>query len=388
MKTFGLRFTLLLLLVSLMAFGCGEDNPVSPGDVTEAEFTKFDVEWKDDVVYFDSTETGAMLRMDSAEYRYYFDAGSTKASSLEQGDVLVVHGAALRRVTGTTAAGGEVIVETEDAFLTDAIEEGEVAWNRAFDFEEAETPALIIDGSEVRVEKISRPNGGFTYKAKFDTYTYEISMDFSGDDATVTCKITETAGLGVGSEFKLEGTMKKLRSTSQIDFAGGDISNVDYSNKNLRGELTASMKVKQQTADYGFKVPVVLLKYPFLVGPIPVVLNVRLEWALTAGIPIGGEASVAAKFSFDSETGFSYDGTELKAKDRSARGAPRPRRPAAEQLVPCMLSLQLASHRSKSMFSSRRLFRMLARRFWFGVTIRSVALVASPARRPKQRLQG
>lgn len=46
-------------------------------------------------------------------------------------------------------------------------------------------------------------------------------------------------------------------------------------------------------------------------------LNVRLEWAVTAGIPLGGETSVAAKFSFDSETGFSYNGTELKAKGQA-----------------------------------------------------------------------
>ncbi len=304
----------LFILVSFMAVGCGDDDPVGPNPQSDEEFTKFDVEWKDDVSYFDSTQMSSLLQVDSAEFRYHFDANNQQAAALKQGDVLVIHGTALRKVTSTSTANGRVVVETEDAFLTDAIQSGEVAWNRDFDFEDAETPSLIIDGSEVPVQKVVHPNGGFTYKTKFGNYGYEISMDFAGDDATVTCKITEQAGLGIGTEFKLEGTMKKMRSTSDIQFAGGDITNVDYSNRNLRGELTASMKIKQQTADYGFKVPVVLLKYPFLVGPIPVVLNVRLEWAVSAGIPLGGEASVAAKFSFDSETGFSYDGTELKAK--------------------------------------------------------------------------
>ena len=303
-----------LLLLTTLATGCGSDDPVGPNPQSDDEFTTFDVQLKDNVSYFDSTETNTLIKIDSAAFRYHFDASNQKAAGLQQGDVLLIHGTALRKVSNVSTNSGEIVVETQDAFLTDAIESGTVAWNRDFDFEEAETPSLIIDGSEVAVQKVARPNGGFSYKTKFGNYGYEISMDFAGDDATVTCIITETAGLGIGSEFKLEGTMKKLRSTSDIQFAGGDISNVDYSNRNLRGELTATMKVKQQTADYGFKVPVVLLKYPFLVGPIPVVLNVRLEWAVSAGIPLGGEASVAAKFSFDSETGFSYDGTELKAK--------------------------------------------------------------------------
>lgn len=314
MKTVANRFVLLLIaLAALFPVGCGEDDPVAPDDNLGEEFTTFDVDWKEDVVYFDSTDIAALTRIDTAEERYHFHADNPKAASLAAGNILLIHGTALRKVVSTAVVGEEIVVETGEAYLTDAIENGKVAWNKAFEFEEAETPALIIDGSEVAIEKAVRTQGGFSYTAEFGSYAYEIAMDFSGEDATVTCTITETAGLGVSSEFKLEGTMKKLRSTSRIEFAGGDISNVQYSNRNLRGELTASMTVKQQTADYGFKVPVVLLKYPFLVGPIPVVLNVRLEWALTAGIPIGGEASVASTFSFDSETGFSYDGTELTA---------------------------------------------------------------------------
>lgn len=316
MKTF--RSALLLaIFISMFTGGCGEDNPAAPDPLTEENSRTFEVQFKENVSYFDSTELDALTRIDSAESRYYFDPDNRKAEDLRSGDVLLIHGTALRTVTKAEKKGGAIVVETADAYLTDAIQEGTVAWNQSFDFEDAETPSMIIDGSEVPIEKISHPNGGFTYRARFGNYGYEISMDFAGDDAAVTCKITEEAGLGIGTEFKLEGTMKKLRSTSQIQFAGGDITNVDYSNRNLRGELKASMKVKQQTADYGFKVPVILLKYPFLVGPIPVVLNVRLEWAVTAGIPLGGEASVAATFSFDSETGFSYDGIELKAKGQA-----------------------------------------------------------------------
>lgn len=303
---------LFALILSFFVGGCGGNDPAGP-DPDANDFTTFDVAWKQNVAYFDSTQLGDLIAVDSAEFRYYFNAASTRAAALKVGDVLVLHGTALRKVTTVATANNQIVVETEDAYLTDAIESGTVAWGTTLDYEQAETPSLIIDGAVLPMEKITHPNG-FTYKAKFGSYAYEISMNFQGDNSTVSCKITETAGLGIGTEFKLEGTMEKLRSTSTIQFAGGDITNVDYNNRNLKGRLTASMKVKQQTADYGLKVPVVLLKYPFLVGPIPVVLNVRLEWAVTAGIPIGGEASVAATFSFDSETGFSYDGTELKAK--------------------------------------------------------------------------
>ncbi len=305
--------TLLLLLCCFTIVSCGGDDPASPSDKEPNSSRTFDVVWKDHVAYFDSTMLGSILSLDTAQYQYHFQKSSPLASSLQHGDILVVHGQAVRRVTKITVSGDAIIVETEEAYLTDAIKSGKIGWSYTPAFDSAITPALIVDGVQHPMAKMSDPHGGFTHKFESGAYRYEISMNFIGDKAEVNCSIREKSGVGVGTTFTLNGTIQQLTSQSEIVFTDGTVSNVTYKNKNVTGKLTVGMEVKQ-SSDFGVKLPVTLLKFPFLIGPIPASLNVRLEWAVTSQIPLGGHANVASTFTFDSETGFRYDGSQFHAE--------------------------------------------------------------------------
>ena len=302
----------IALLYLLLLTGCGSD-PASPSDKPPASSRTFDVVWQDNVVYFDSTMLGNILSLDTAQYLYHFQKTSPLAASLQQGDIIVVHGQTIRRVVKVTTSGNEVIVETEEAYLTDAIKSGKIGWSYTPVFDSAITPLLIVDGIEHPMAKSTYPNGGFTHKFELGNYSYEITMNFIEDKADVSCKIHEKSGIGVGTTFNIKGTIEQLTSQSEMTFANGTISNVDYKNKNVAGKLTVGMEVKK-SSDLGVKVPVTLLKFPFLIGPIPASLNVRLEWAVTSQIPLGGHANVSSTFTFDSETGFRYDGSQLHAE--------------------------------------------------------------------------
>ncbi|GAB5465035.1 MAG: hypothetical protein Kapaf2KO_04710 [Candidatus Kapaibacteriales bacterium] len=73
------------------------------------------------------------------------------------------------------------------------------------------------------------------------------------------------------------------------------------------------VKAEAGTDNIGLQVPFVLLKYPFLVGPIPVVNTMQVDFGIFYGIPLGAEAKskVSTSFSFDSDGGFSYNGTNV-----------------------------------------------------------------------------
>lgn len=304
------RTTIALLSLALLAASCSDD-PVSP--VADMPPRTFDVEWKSSVVYFDSTALGDIASLDTTNYTYRFIASSSRASSLTAGSVIVVHGQAIRRVTKVTSAGGAIIVETEDADLTDAIQNGRIGWNYAASYDNAITPAIMIDGREHAMARVSTGTADYTYKITIGAHKYELKMKSNGGKIEVNCTIADTASSGVTSEYRMKGTVEQIRSQNQIDFKDGAITNVDYKNRNVRGTLSVGMSVKGGVKDYGLKLPAVLLKWPFLVGPIPIVLNVKMEWAVTAQIPLGGKAEVTSTFSFDSETGFSYDGVDFTA---------------------------------------------------------------------------
>lgn len=303
----------MLLFCCCIFSSCGDDDPSSPSGDTPTSSRTFDVVWKDNVAYFDSTMLGSIISLDTAQYQYHFQKSSSLAASLQPDDIIVVHGQAIRRVTRITVIGDEIIADTEEAYLTDAIKSGKIGWSYTPVFDNAITPSLIVDGIQHPMAKINHPNGGFTHKFDLGNYSYEIAMVFMGNKADVTCKIREKSGVGVGTTFNLKGTIEQVTSQSEIVFANETVSNVTYKNKNVAGKLTVGMEVKQ-SSDLGVKLPVTLLKFPFLIGPIPASLNVRLEWAVTSQIPLGGHANVASTFTFDSETGFRYDGSQFHAE--------------------------------------------------------------------------
>jgi hypothetical protein len=64
------------------------------------------------------------------------------------------------------------------------------------------------------------------------------------------------------------------------------------------------------------ELPFVLLKYPFMLGPIPVIINVKLQFVAALEVPFDGSSWVKVNFKYDSDIGFKYDGVDVGAAGR------------------------------------------------------------------------
>jgi hypothetical protein len=106
--------------MGLLLFSCGPHENPDP-DITITENTK---------VVDDQTWDNNILSVDSTDYTITFKEGFTGVQPLSPGDILVstVGNGLLRKITNitTTKAGGDIVVETEFASLTDVIEEGSI----------------------------------------------------------------------------------------------------------------------------------------------------------------------------------------------------------------------------------------------------------------------
>ncbi len=314
------------LLIIILAAGCSDDDPASPsgnndGLVNPATDTQwlrpqiatFDVEWTDNTVYFDSTQIDDFLGIDTTDGTYHFSAESATASSLNVGDVLMIYGTALVKVKSVSEEDGAIVVEVEDAVLTDAVKNGTISWDYQTSFSSAETPTpkAVIGGKEVAFDKVGADNFSLSYK--IGEYKYTFAMTFGGDEASVAGIVEKKFGEYTSGEFKVEGSVKPLHSKNKIVIQNGQVQEFDHQNANLQGELVVSMGVEAEAGgtNIGFDFPAVLLKYPFLVGPIPVVLNVKSAVGIYTTIPLGGSADVSASFTYDSEAGFNYNGVDV-----------------------------------------------------------------------------
>jgi hypothetical protein len=94
-----------------------------------------DVHWSSNTVRLDRVETLRSLRRVSRDgVTFTFDPAEPKIRGLHPGQVLLVWGVALRKVTGVEARSSAIIVRTDPVSLPEAIQNGSLAWKTQTSF--------------------------------------------------------------------------------------------------------------------------------------------------------------------------------------------------------------------------------------------------------------
>ncbi|MEA1877419.1 MAG: hypothetical protein U9N86_11190 [Bacteroidota bacterium] len=305
MKT--LKTLLLLIAVALLFLPACEKYNDGDGynDTPKDDLFVFDVDWVQGTVYFDEDALSDLEKVDTADFRYYFDESNVEASALTAGDVLVIHGLALRKVTSISNNGDQIVVETEYASLNEAISDGTVSWDYGVNFTSDLQPEMSIDG---QIHQFKRSTGdSFTLSTKIGSFDYKITMVFKGNKAEVTQEIEKSVGDDVKVKFACEGVIEQFRTSNKIVYKNSELAEYEYDNKGLKGELTVSLTAAGSGQDkISFEFPTTLISFPFMVGPIPVKVNVKVFFVAEAFVPPEGSAQVSAKFTYNSGTGVKY----------------------------------------------------------------------------------
>ena len=90
----------------------------------------FDVTWNPNSVRLTREQTLRSLRRVSRDGgTFTFAAGDPALAALKPGQILLVWGIALRKVTGVEPSGGGIVVRTDLVSLPEAIPSGHIAWN-------------------------------------------------------------------------------------------------------------------------------------------------------------------------------------------------------------------------------------------------------------------
>lgn len=290
--TFLVRICLLCLGLLLTASSCNPPLPEQPPDVIVPETTK--------VADEETREALESFELDSGVLR--FTSTTPALQDLEVGDVVVSSPSEaapygyLRKVTAIRQESGEVIVETAQASLTEAIHEG------SFQAEGKLTPSdlaearPLIEGVTLRTLD-SRAGGLQTADVKGDGYDFEAAIDVTIDG--------NIGGGGVSGKGKVR-IQGVLRFNAGYDIGYGveacwEIPPVcvdrfearlgieQYSNLKVTGELEGQLEREVELATYYFE-PIV-----FWIGPVPVVLVPVID----AVVGANGEAKL--NFSFEAE---------------------------------------------------------------------------------------
>lgn len=312
--------SILLSLTLILFFGAcsSSTGPSNDDDRKESnqQITQegVDADLSDDTQFIDDQTTKSALRdADNENQTYTFDqqALADAGVELEVGEVMLISKVALGRITSVSEDNGEIVVETEFAALTEAFENADIEWDRSFEF----TPDVLENSIiEFRGEHF-KPSMTSATKSEWEIssgpYKGKASIEANGNSASITIGLKKEEGnTSVG--FSAKTTIKQIANYTNIEIRDHETKSFEFIHPNMGGEVELKLAAAGGGVDQDIGIgPLAMLKIPFTIGPIPVVLAVNVR--TVAKIDVKGNASAVAetKFSYNGRSGLKYDGTNV-----------------------------------------------------------------------------
>lgn len=316
-----------VLLISILLVSCGEDGsgPAGGESATDLETEgKYEVTYSDETVIISEEN---YVSMDTTTNELVLSAGGI-GQMPEAGSVILVEGKALRKVTGISQSGGQIILRTEDANLTDAIENGVIEWDITPTWDQV--GSIKIGGKDQDVIK-SGPDGILVERTiEMGDYKYNIKVtpEAAGGEirsATFEFGVAKSVGGKYTAAFTAEGTVKLPQQKSSIQISGGELDRFKTVNNGINSDIKLKVSVAGGTGgETSLELPNVAISIPIryiptpsgpVPNPIPMTIDVGVQFVTKLTIPTAeASAQLETNLSLNSDTGLEYKGTEINTE--------------------------------------------------------------------------
>ncbi len=316
---------LLIIVAFLLLASCGDDS-TSANDNDEPIVPTYEVEYTEETIFIDDKDGGAILNLDTANQVYTFD-GTRFDSEPKVGEVIIVEGKYMRKVTSVSNQGGNIVVETEDAALTDVIQDGTLAWDVTPEWNSVSSLKMdgetILDLEDNLTEKIEVviSRDGVDHKIVIEPKMKDGKINSCTFEFVMAKKIAGNAT----AAFTAKGTVTLPSQQTRISISGGELEGFKSDNKGISGDLELSLSAAgTKSGGHSFKLPGFALSIPIrfiptpsgpIPLPIPVSIDIGIQFVTQITMPdVKSSAKATSKLSFDADAGFKYEGTTVSSK--------------------------------------------------------------------------
>ncbi|MDZ7719775.1 MAG: hypothetical protein U5K72_13245 [Balneolaceae bacterium] len=326
MKYLHLRLNVILILFfSLFLFvACSSSTgPSDQGNNQNQTINEqgVDAELGDETEFIDdSTVEAAMTDADNENQTYTFNRSALADAGieLEVGEVLLISKVALGRITSVSEGNGEVVVETKFASLTEAFEEADIEWDQTFEFtdEVLENSVMVYKGKEYAPRKDDEACEGLQagcigWEFEVGEYTLKGRIVGQGSNAEVIVIMSKQVG-NESVAFRAESTIQSIDNYTNIQIEDHETKQFEFGNPNMQGTAKLSLAAAGGGVgpDLSFG-PHTMIRFPFTIGPLPVILAVKVRTVAKVEVVSNASATAEANFSYSGNAGITYDGKDL-----------------------------------------------------------------------------
>lgn len=299
--------------------GCAAGDTCSPTACTCAgpATITYDVTYTPETVVVDAGVVRDQLIREEGG-RWVFSAGADAVRALQPGQVVIFAERALRRVTGVESAGGEIVVVTEPAALNDAISDGTMEWRVPLRFDRAAAARAVT--LQQRGALLAPSDGALDVRAEGDGVSFsgtiagvDVSLTLTPGDERLDIDGTMSAGSGTaGVKATAKGWVRGIGAFGRLVYQQRRLRELDLQATGIEGELTLGV-VGLRLSNDGFRIPIPLA-FPFhiLVGPIPVVFNLRANATIIPVLAGNSSSDLQFKVTFSADQGVRLEGEEFR----------------------------------------------------------------------------
>ncbi len=250
-------------------------------------FTSIEVELNSDTVILTEETVGYIISQDDT--KYYFDPAATQISNLNVGDIIVNAAMGLlRRVTSVTVqADGLIEVDTTDATLEEALDNGVIAYTGTLTNDDLESAKFHVQGARLR----SAPPSYSKFTIDFDDlvlYDRDGREETTNDQVKVQGSVVLEVTPDFAVRFNLDDGLAELKAVVNIE-NNNSITLV------AGGSLNFEKKKRIATMTFA----------PIPVGGIIVLIPTFNVYVGIEG-GIGGKVTVGTSLEISAETGMWY----------------------------------------------------------------------------------
>jgi hypothetical protein len=334
-----------------------EDNEQIPDErrdfaiPMEKTNTSFDASVQDGTKVFDSENMDAMVDADVTKGLYTFDSAQLQ-EDLQEGDVMLISGVDLGKVTSIQESGGETTVETEQATLDEAIEEGTLEWDSTLNLDFQYSPddenreivqsgsnaldAVPVQGAPATTQNSSAFFTGVEMVGEEETEAiplhemaaqgeslewtftdgvreYKFKAEKTESETTIAVQVKQPADGDANLAMTAKGTVGNVQSKGTVEYSDNELQSFDLNQDNVEADFEISMSAagsKDGKIDWEF--PGMMFKYVIFVGPVPVTLSFNTKLIGNITVPSAdGSATGTSRFNYNANTGFAYEGTDV-----------------------------------------------------------------------------
>lgn len=315
---------ILIPFLFFVAIACGEKEDITPGLDGD---TGYVAEYTEETIFIDEDNAaGTIISSDTASQTYVLNATKfTKEPS--KGEVILVAGELMRKVVSVSEKGGNYEVVTEDAALTDVIENGTLAWDITPEW--SEVAAVKVDGEDMGNLRNIR-GGALEFSITRSDVEHKVRIEPMLSDGKINaCKMkilmVKKVGGSANVAFSAEGIVKLPKQKTSISIADSKLQSFKADNEGISADIELSMAAAGgKSGAHSLKLPGVALSIPIkfiptpggpIPLPIPVSIDIGIQFVSQLTIPDAKSSATAkSNISISADAGFEYKGTSVETK--------------------------------------------------------------------------